>query len=225
MALTDNIIRYYKLDGNSTDSVGGYNGTDTNVTYSNSYGKINQGAGVFVQSSTTKISAATTGLPTGANQRSSSIWVYSTARASSGGLQVIFGYGADSNNQSYGAYINYTGELVLWLGGTSDRPTGYTLPLNTWVNLVITYSGTNAYVYINGNQVYTTSITISTGSSFFLFGVHPNSSSWGHVGYLDEIAIWNRQLTSTEVTQLYNSGAGLQYPFLPKPKSSFMAFM
>jgi len=33
-----------------------------------------------------------------------------------------------------------------------------------------------------------------------------------HRGKLDEIAIWkNRELTSTEVTELYNSGAGKFY--------------
>jgi len=33
MALTDNLISYWKLDGNSTDSVGSNNGTDTSVSY------------------------------------------------------------------------------------------------------------------------------------------------------------------------------------------------
>lgn len=33
MALTDNLISYYKLDSNSNDSVGTNNGTDTSVSY------------------------------------------------------------------------------------------------------------------------------------------------------------------------------------------------
>ena len=44
MALTDNLVSYWKLDGNSNDSVGSNNGSDTNITYGTSYGKINQGA-------------------------------------------------------------------------------------------------------------------------------------------------------------------------------------
>src|SRR5262249_31508245 len=31
-------------------------------------------------------------------------------------------------------------------------------------------------------------------------------------GAIDEIGVWNRALTSTEITNLYNSGAGLAYP-------------
>ncbi len=33
-------------------------------------------------------------------------------------------------------------------------------------------------------------------------------------GALDEIGLWTRVLTSTEVTQLYNGGAGLAYPLV-----------
>jgi hypothetical protein len=36
-------------------------------------------------------------------------------------------------------------------------------------------------------------------------------------GYLsafqDETGVWSRKLSSTEINQLYNGGAGLQYPF------------
>lgn len=32
-------------------------------------------------------------------------------------------------------------------------------------------------------------------------------------GDIDEIGIWSRIITSGEVTSLYNSGAGLAYPF------------
>jgi len=35
MALADNLVSYYKLDGDSDDAVGSNDGTDTNVLYSN----------------------------------------------------------------------------------------------------------------------------------------------------------------------------------------------
>ena len=43
--LTDNLISYWKLDGNSNDAAGSNNGTDTDITYSSGNGKIGQGAG------------------------------------------------------------------------------------------------------------------------------------------------------------------------------------
>lgn len=33
MAITDNLVSYYKLDSNSNDSIGSNNGTDTSVSY------------------------------------------------------------------------------------------------------------------------------------------------------------------------------------------------
>jgi hypothetical protein len=44
MALSTGIIGYWKLDGNSKDAVSTNNGTDVGISYSSSYGKINQGA-------------------------------------------------------------------------------------------------------------------------------------------------------------------------------------
>jgi len=32
-------------------------------------------------------------------------------------------------------------------------------------------------------------------------------------GLIDEVGIWSRALNSTEVSELYNSGSGLAYPF------------
>ena len=44
MSITTPVL-YYKLDGNSNDSIGSNNGTDTSITYSVANGKIIQGAG------------------------------------------------------------------------------------------------------------------------------------------------------------------------------------
>jgi len=32
-------------------------------------------------------------------------------------------------------------------------------------------------------------------------------------GVIDELGIWDRVLSASEVTELYNSGSGFQYPF------------
>jgi hypothetical protein len=44
------------------------------------------------------------------------------------------------------------------------------------------------------------------------------------MGDIDEVGIWSRVLTSTEVTQLYNGGAGLQYPFTNGNNRNFLMF-
>lgn len=46
----------------------------------------------------------------------------------------------------------------------------------------------------------------------FTFGNYSTNGASSLNGFLDECAVWNRSLSSSEVIQLYNSGAGLRPP-------------
>ena len=87
--------------------------------------------------------------------------------------------------------------------------------------LTITYSGSGTAaglkVYKNGSLFTTTPFAdtlgtqnINTGGAVTfeicaIFG----ANQWN--GSMDELGIWNKELTTTEITALYNSGAGLTY--------------
>jgi hypothetical protein len=43
-------------------------------------------------------------------------------------------------------------------------------------------------------------------------GYDNSNTQWSN-GSLDEIGIWNRALTTGEISTLYNSGSGKGYPF------------
>jgi len=49
------------------------------------------------------------------------------------------------------------------------------------------------------------------GSVPFNIGSHDDGAGTEWNGLIDEVAIWDRQLTSDERTELYNSGSGLTY--------------
>ena len=72
--------------------------------------------------------------------------------------------------------------------------------------------------YQNGSLVTFTSYSATVPSSLYVntddlvFGWQTGLNRY-ITAYMDEFAFWNRALTSTEITQLYNSGSGLQYPF------------
>jgi hypothetical protein len=101
------------------------------------------------------------------------------------------------------------------------------LNASTWYMVTIVLDRTDkAYMYINGTPesiVSTngngTSITneLSSWSSFDFNRVFNccigaiSTSANSFDGIIDEGGIWNRVLTPTEVTELYNSGAGKQY--------------
>jgi len=96
---------------------------------------------------------------------------------------------------------------------------------STWYHIVYTDNGSGAVgsgkIYIDG--ALNVSSNSNSGGTYTRMNngtrqVYCGINSWSpevgfkHKGQLDEIAIWkNRELTSTEVTQLYNAGAGKFY--------------
>lgn len=226
MALTDNLEGYWKLDessGNATDSGGnGYTLTNSNVTYST--GKIDNGA---VYNSTSDRLYSTTSdfdyQPTDAF--SVSCWF--NISSVTGNRFMI------SNQQNGGDFPGWTvGNLdgkcffdmvqdlspVSYLG---QRSTSVEFSVDTWHHFVMTKDATDdasgVTFYVDGTSVATTAVldnlsgTITYNSDFQLGN---RASAYDMSGTLDEVGVWSREITSAEVTELYNGGSGLTYPFV-----------
>tara|TARA_Y100000310_G_scaffold116122_1_gene114821 strand:+ start:1598 stop:2479 length:882 start_codon:yes stop_codon:yes gene_type:complete len=101
--------------------------------------------------------------------------------------------------------------------------TGVTFSTGTWYHVAITHDGGSSYgavkLYIDGvdrssnsNNGTTWTKWISTIGSIndMAFGRSNYNSSTGayYDGLMDDIGIWNRALSSSEVAALYNSGTG-----------------
>ena len=231
MSLITNIVSYWKLDaasGNASDSVGSNTLTNNNSTAYNA-GKINNGA-TFVSASSNFFSitdAAQSGLDLG-SACSFSFWLKPTA---ANDYFIIGKYTTAGNQRSYIVYFNH-GAMQLFVstdgtaGASSDQ--GYTVTLvnGTWTHLVVTLnSGGTATFYQDGASLGTKSGygTPFNATSDFTLG-EANSQAFMD-GMLDEIGIWSRELSSSEVTSLYNSGTGLSYPFgISAVNSSFLEF-
>jgi hypothetical protein len=96
--------------------------------------------------------------------------------------------------------------------------TGYDLPDTTWTFLTATFDTVTGDVifYVNGSQVYSTTtsaISVENESGYWSIGGAYYNDPRIFDGTIDEVWIWNRSLSPSEVSELYNSGAGLQYPF------------
>ena len=231
MSLLTNLVSYWKLDGNSADSLALNNGTDTSITYGTSYGKINQGA--LFNGTSSYISLGTQSALSLQSNMSISVWINVNTLPASGSLNNILSkYSNQTNAGGYDLrlYNNSGTQVIEFIVSTGTAIASalyvYTLSLNTWYHLVATNDGTTSTLYLNGTSVATATIGNpgpSTNST-------PNIGCLDLVGSferffngdIDEVGVWSRALTSTEVTTLYNGGAGLSYPFSSPTNTSFL---
>jgi len=215
MALSDNLIHYYNFDeasGDLIDQVGTNDGTVTGCTYSD-IGKINTAYGF---DGNDHIAIDEAGLD-GASAFSVSVWIFKHTEAS---YDTILGAIGDGANK-YGYMATNAGKLWFrWVINSTEATAilGATeLDTGVWYHVVFWYDGTNTRIYLNGNSTpdaQGTSSGVVTIDGDIWFGANPFSLgiNW-YDGHIDECGIWTRALTTAEISELYNSGSGLPYPF------------
>jgi hypothetical protein len=207
--LWDNLVAYYTGDNTPNDAKGTYNGTLVNgATYST--GKINNG--FSFDGINDYISTSTTSIIDCSLAHTFACWVKPSAVSST---KFFMSFGAGS----YGSSIGFTngGVLTFFAGAVNAQlGSGFILPLNTWTHVSVVYKGAafganNVLFYVNGSLVYTGSLYQPS----YIWRLHLGSCVGGgaqlYNGMLDECGVWNRIITASEVTELYNGGAGKQY--------------
>jgi hypothetical protein len=112
--------------------------------------------------------------------------------------------GGSNANDFYALTIN--NEVCIGRFGGGDTCSGSgTISTNTWYNLVITYDGTNARLYLNGILKATVARTYTTaGTGYLLIGkdyVQYDQFS----GKIDEVSVWNRELSLGEISAAYTA--------------------
>jgi hypothetical protein len=148
-----------------------------------------------VSVSTNKTSASLIA-PTGLNPRSISIWYKASQNTGSPG---IFSYGAPITAQTFGMYLGSDGSPI-FQGFAYD--VGFTAPsaAGIWHHAVVVFDGTVMGIYVDGilrGSAPRTSLNTSSGTAFFL----GNSVSMSY----DDLKIFTRALTATEVSSLFNN--------------------
>jgi len=153
------------------------------------------------------------------SQFTASIWAYPIATSNGTPFATIMSNTRDCCNTNSGFQIQYNKtspyqlSSLLWAGGTSPVASlNYAAGIaqNTWSHIALTYDGTSLTMYKNGASIGTTtySSTLATPSyNVFLgrMGEIPYGYTFG--GKLDDARIYNRALSSTEITALYGAGA------------------
>ena len=201
--LSTGLVSYYKLNANSNDSVGSNNGTDTAISYATA-GIIGNCA--TFNGTTSQIAIADTTSLKPANI-SISLWFKSTSADVS---QMLVSKYSSATPKNYYLQI-YSGTVYFGLGnGTSFvtiASSASTYNDSNWHHLVATFDGTNLNLYINGISVATPvamsgSLTYEATSVYF----GANNGVGFLTGSLDELAIFSRALSASEIAAIYKMG-------------------
>lgn len=229
MALKDNVSAYYKLDGNSLATVGTNNGVDTAVTYSTANGKINQGAGFNGTSSRIKI-ADSTDYTFGSADFTINVWIKRSAV--SGARESFLGQcdtGGTVASISVEFDITAANKITCYaMQGTgtvySAASTGSIADTN-WHMITFVRDAGTLRVYIDGIADGTGTITgaVNDSTNSMGLGILGDYTALAYGGAIDEFGVWKVKLTPSDITQLYNGGAGVQYPF-NNPGAFFQMF-
>ena len=220
-ALTDNLKSHYSLNeisGNVTvDSLGIFNGTAYNTVIVS--GKLGN-AKNFTTSSYVNL-----GNQNSFGDFSFNAWINATQLPNSTSIESILTSGSGSAAVLFYIHGGYGANNLTFMTQSSGSDfavwTDYGLSTNNWTMVTVTRSGTTVHLYINGvdstNNVYITgsptgTINTSSGDGNLYVGALTGGGS-NFQGSIDEVGFWNRILNQTEITRLYNSGAGLTYPF------------
>lgn len=135
-------------------------------------------------------------------------WVNSAEPAIQQGILEKYGPSAGG----YALRIASTGQLQFYTldnGNTFDAVTGSTvLNANTWYLVAGLWNGTNLQVYLNGNLDGTIASLRNPkfGTTPVRIGARGDDASFSFSGLVDEIQIYNRALTSSEIQAIYQAG-------------------
>lgn len=198
--VTTGLAAWWKLDeatgSSALDALGTSNGTISGATWT--AGRKN-GALQFNGSTDTILVPHNDALTLGSGLTLSA-WIYIDAIRAS---QVILNKGTSGSNHNY--YLMLTNRELsfgLYSGGFQTFTTsGLNLQTGTWYHVAATYddAGNVVNLYLDGTQVYTGSTTRSlvANTEGLWIGRSQYGDNWA--GRLDDIRIYNRALTSTEI--------------------------
>lgn len=216
-ALTDGLVSYYKMDetsGNIYDSLGINNGTIIGSIIYNATGKINRAVtGWGSDPKTDEITIADSNSLDLTTDLTISFWANLEACESTSCSLLMKGTAG-----TYGIYLYPSGKVAFGNLGTDELQSSADVTGTEYKLLTFRHNASTSYIYVNGvlNSSGTkadysntaTNLTILNGQALEGIGI---------IGSMDEVGIWNRSLTESEITQLYNNNGGLSYPFNVTP--------
>jgi len=147
----------------------------------------------------------------GTNNFTVSMWTYSLA-TSAGEHRYYWQVGNQVNpSRALRRTVTIDGGYLTYRASPGECNGLNNIPLNQWVNIITTYDGINARVYLNGTLEITCPQGAIDSNVVFNIGWPYAGAGYSPIGYIDEVAVWNKTLSPSEINSVYNNGTGVTY--------------
>jgi len=138
---------------------------------------------------------------------SAAFWVYPTSNES---YMNLLGNVDSFNANGFKVYFGDDGATRLTFAvisaGSEVHARGGSLSLNAWNHVCVTFDGSSLIIYLNGSSAATNSGgVIGAATADFSVGLGENTGVLNNAS-MDEVALFNRALSSTEVATIYAAG-------------------
>jgi hypothetical protein len=143
-----------------------------------------------------------------------SAWVLITAQPTSTNAFSIITKGQGGGGGGGWAFIYYSDNLAGFTGldlskqGVTDQTVAYTLQLNRWYHVAAVQTASQVEYFVNGVSIGTKTNASAYGSSATKpANIGANNSSVAFMkGSIDDVRVYNRALSATEISTLYSAG-------------------
>ena len=208
---SNGLVAYYPFNGNANDASGNNNNGTALGGVTNSTDRFGNANSAYYFSSANcetriDVQVNTASIQTGLTI---SIWVMKAGDGCDGPRLLEFWPGSDGPGLAQWGWDNSTTLIGIGSITSSGFYCFYGLPvkpLNQWTNLIYTNDGVTGKFYQDGvlsGTIASTGNPILAGNAAFGRMNHPAYDAFN--GKLDDIGIWNRALTQSEITAIYNS--------------------
>jgi Concanavalin A-like lectin/glucanases superfamily/Putative Ig domain/Divergent InlB B-repeat domain len=225
--LPPGLVAFYRGETDASDLIGGHHGAFFSGTGTTAiapsvtaFGKV---GGAFSFDGTVHVRVLDS-VALKLAQITVEVWVFPTLLSNA--FQTIIAFGSSANENDTWALALSNGIPQFFSHGNVLLAGPSTIPLDQWTHLAISFDGTFKRLYVNGAEVGSqgglgalvynaTPIPVTIGSDWAA-----NKSNSRFNGLIDEVAIYNRALTSNEIADIYNAdfvGKNITQPYFTTP--------
>ena len=217
-AMSNGLICYYPFDVDTFDYSNGVrandlivNGTDTkivSISNSSNYPETKLSIGSLYFNGTSSSYCQLPNIQFGSGGITVAFWVNCSSKTSGARF---FDFGVSSAN-FFGVGLNDTNNIALYYysGGTTNSNTTTSGTDSTWKHICLTVaSNGSCAIYINASSTsaLTNATTITSLTGVFTCYINRNyiTASGNFTGYMNQFVVFNRVLSTTEISVLYNT--------------------